>query len=245
METPHALESVWPGDVVVYDPRAGVVHGHRQLRRFVDQNKAWLSAHDARIETIASTAAEGRAVVELVAHLTDDGREIVWPVTVVAESHDERKMTFRTYCSQWPVDGRRHIRPAILAAGGVGLAGAVARYRAALDTGDADEIVSTFAAGGYYREPVGPPTVYRGVDEVRAFFADRFHTAGGGITLQPCVVTDDGVRCAVEYNCTRWGSHELLPQAGIGIYERDGDGLLAAVRVYDDVEAPVAAMRVD
>jgi hypothetical protein len=42
----------------------------------------------------------------------------------------------------------------------------------------------------------------------------------------------------VEFNCARWGTHELPPQAGIGVYERDPDGLLAAVRVYDDIESP-------
>jgi hypothetical protein len=31
----------------------------------------------------------------------------------------------------------------------------------------------------------------------------------------------------------------LPPKAGIGVYERGANGLLAAVRVYDDVEAPV------
>jgi hypothetical protein len=51
-------------------------------------------------------------------------------------------------------------------------------------------------------------------------------------------VTDDGVRCAVEYNCVRWGSHDLPPQAGLGVCERGPDGLLTAVRVYDDVEPP-------
>ena len=51
-------------------------------------------------------------------------------------------------------------------------------------------------------------------------------------------MTDDGVRCALEYNCVRWGSHDLQPQAGIGVYERGPGGLLAAARVYDDVEAP-------
>src|SRR4051794_26616040 len=29
------LEAVWPGRVVIYDPRAGDVRGHRELRRFV------------------------------------------------------------------------------------------------------------------------------------------------------------------------------------------------------------------
>ena len=33
----HALETVWPAEVVVYDPRAGTVRGHRQLRQFVRQ----------------------------------------------------------------------------------------------------------------------------------------------------------------------------------------------------------------
>jgi hypothetical protein len=52
------------------------------------------------------------------------------------------------------------------------------------------------------------------------------------------MVTDDGVRCALEYNCVRWGSHDLPPQAGLGVYERGPDGLLAAARVYDDIEPP-------
>ena len=30
----------------------------------------------------------------------------------------------------------------------------------------------------------------------------------------------------------------LPPQAGLGVYERGPDGLLAAARIYDDVEPP-------
>ena len=33
------LENAWPGDVVVYDPRAGEVRGHRQLRQFVHRTR--------------------------------------------------------------------------------------------------------------------------------------------------------------------------------------------------------------
>jgi hypothetical protein len=40
-------------------------------------------------------------------------------------------------------------------------------------------------------------------------------------------------------NRGRARADDLPPQAGIGIYERGPDGLLAAARVYDDVEAPV------
>jgi hypothetical protein len=55
-------------------------------------------------------------------------------------------------------------------------------------------------------------------------------------------MTDDGVRCAVEYNCVGWGDHELPAQAGLGVYERGPSGLLAAVRLYDDIEPPAARL---
>ena len=29
------LETVWPGEVVIYDPRSGEVRGHKQVRRFI------------------------------------------------------------------------------------------------------------------------------------------------------------------------------------------------------------------
>src|ERR1700760_1237681 len=157
----HVLETAWPGEVVVYDPRAGEVRGHRQLRHFVSQNQAWMADHHARVETIASTSADGRAVVELLAHLDGDGQHLAWPVAVVAESPDELSVVFRTYCSQWPVDGRRHLRPPILPPGDTDPGDVVGRYQAALGTGDADAIVRTFEPDGYYREPIGPHLFYR------------------------------------------------------------------------------------
>jgi ketosteroid isomerase-like protein len=234
----HALETVWPVEVVIDDPRAGEVRGHRQLRHFVRANRAWFAERDARVETVASTVVGGRAVVEVLVHVAGDGPTLAWPVAVVAESPDERSVLFRTYCSQWPVDGRRHLRSPVLGLGDAHPGDVVGRYQAALGAGDAEAIVGTFAPEGYLREPVGPDDTHRGIPELRSFFASCF-SAGGGIGLQDCAVTDDGVRCAVEYNCIRWGSHDLPPQAGIGVFERTTDGLLAAVRIYDDVEAPV------
>ena len=234
-----ALQATWPGEVVIYDPRAGEIRGHHQLRRFVRQNQSWRSERHVSIETVASTSAGGRAVVELLAHLAVDGQEVPWPIAVVAEPTDDRSVVFRTYCSQWPVDGQRHLRPPILSPGPDRPGDVVARYRAALDAGDADAIVGTFAPDAYFREPIGPRYLHRGTTELTSFFTMCF-SGGGGIGLQDCAVTDDGVRCALEYTCVRWGRYELPAQAGIAVFERGQDGLLVGARVYDDVVAPFA-----
>jgi hypothetical protein len=198
-----------------------------------------LTKRHARTETLASTVAGARAVVELLVHLAGVGGDVAWPVTIVAESPDDRSVVFRTYFSHMPVEGQHEVRSPILEPGDAHPGDVVGRYQAALDAGDTEVIMSTFATSGYFREPIGPRYTHRGLAELRSFF-NRCFSAGGGIGLQHCAVTDDGVRCALEYNCLRWGRQNLAPQAGIGIYERGPDGLLAAVRVYDDIDAPFA-----
>ena len=94
---------------------------------------------------------------------------LVRPIAVVAESADDRSVVFRTHCSQWPVDGRRHIRPPILNPGLVHPGDIVGRYQAALDAGDADAILSTFSPDGNFREPIGSHGSHRGTDELRSF----------------------------------------------------------------------------
>jgi ketosteroid isomerase-like protein len=256
------LETVWPGEVVVYDPRLGEIRGHKQLRQFIRTSQNWLAERHARTETMAVTTANGRAVVELLAHLSIDGRDVDWPVAVVAESRDDRSVMFRTYGSLLPIEGQRSVRPVILtaafppepaiapepafppepalAAAPVHAGDVVGRYFAAVEAGDVEAAVRTFEADGYVRDPAGPQAIHRGAAELRSFFAAQF--SAGGIGLQQCAQTDDGVRCAVEYNCVRWGTRDLPPQPGLGVYERATDGLLAAARSYDDIEPPDALL---
>jgi hypothetical protein len=233
----HLLQATWPGQVVVNDPLVGEVRGHKELRRFVSQNQSWLAEQQARTEVISSTSDGQRAVVELVATLDQGGQRISWPIAVVAESPNDRSVVFRTYCSTVPHEGHRRLRPPILNAGGHEPDDVIGHYQTALDAGDVEGIVDTFQADGYIREPIGPDALHRGTDELRVYFLECFG-AGGGLTLEPCEVTDDGQKCALEYNCVRWGSRDIPAQAGIAIFERGADGLLAAVRVYDDVEPP-------
>ena len=231
-----ALEAVWPGQVVIYDPRAGVVRGHRQLRQFVSHNESWLAGLHARTEAVASTVVDGRAVVELLAHLNEDGRKLAWPVAVVAESPDDRSVVFRTYCSQWPVFGQHYVRSPILRPQPGTAGDVIGRYQAGVAAGDADAVVGAFEADGYFRGATGPDDLHRGTSALRSYFTRRL--SAGGIGVQDCAVTDDGTRCAVEYNLVRWGPRDLPPQAGIAVFDRGPDGLLAAARVYDDVQPP-------
>ena len=230
----RALRNSWPGEVVVYDPHAGEVRGHRQLRQFVHRNQVWLAQRQAHIEKLATTCVNGRAVVELLAHLTEDGRETAWPVAVVAESPDDRSVVFRTYCSQLPVDRRRPIRSPILSPIDTQPGDVVGSYLDALHAGDTDAVVGTFTTDGYVRESIAGH-LHRGAHELRAYF-DRCFSGGGGVGLQPCAITDDGTRCVLEYNCVTWGGRPVAPQAGLGVYERSPDGLLSAARAYDDVD---------
>jgi hypothetical protein len=235
---PRLLEKVWPGQVVVYDPLVGEVQGHRELRHFVTRNRAWLADHEASTETVSAIRVGRRAVVELVATLQGEGGRVTWPIAVVADSADDHSVVFRTYCSTLPFDGRRHLRPPILEPGGQYPGDVIGRYGAALQAGRADGVAETFLPDGYFRGPIGPDALHRGRDALRAFYLDCFST--GGISLELCAVTDDGQQCALEYNCVRWGSSDLPPQAGLAVFERGADELLAAVRVYDDVVRPAA-----
>lgn len=229
------LEDVWPAEVVVFDPRAGTVRGHRQLRQFVKRSKALLADRHARTEDVATTVVGNRVVVELLGHLIYEGQEVDWPIAVVADSPDDRSVVFRTYLSERVIDGQQHLRAPILPVDDVPLADIVTTYQAALASGDVDGVVNTFTPDGYLREPLGGKHVHRGCTELRTFFREAFRH-DGGISLDTCAVTDDGVRCAVEYNRISRSSRGPAPQAGIAVYERGADGLLAAIRVYDDVE---------
>lgn len=236
--SPHALEAAWPGRIVVHDPRAGEVTGHRELRRFVATNQEWLRARHARIETVSSTADGSCAAVELLARLEISGTAVAWPVAVVAEATDRYSLDLRTYCSQVVVDGRRHRRAPLLGPGAVPPDGVVGRYLAGLEAGDVDEVVATFAEDGYLREAVGEPDVHRGEDGLRSFYS-RLLGTGDGVALECCQATDDGVRCVVEYNDVSTRG-EWPPQAGLAVFERADDGRIAAVRCYDDIERPAA-----
>jgi len=234
-----SLRVSFAGPPAVDDPLGGRVRGAAELDRFVADRHAWLAERRARVVAGRTTRATGRTVVESVLELRQGSRDIALPIAVVGDlAPDGRLRAVRVYHSSWPLEGRHHVRPPLLAADhGVRLHGAVADYQRALADGDVDAIVATFEPDGYFREPSGEPYVHRGQTALRAFM--RQILGAGGIGIEHAAVTDDGVVCAIEFNAVRFGSRALEPQAGLAVYERGPGGKLQAARIYDDVNVEV------
>jgi hypothetical protein len=221
--------------VVVYDPAAGRVEGDR-LVAFVQRGLSGSGGTAPASDWVATTATPGRAVGEAVVQITGGRGPVALPIAAVADVTGTAREV-RLYYSQWPLKGGHSLRPPLLAGGSDHPQGWPGRYHEALAAGDVQGILETFEPGGYFREPSGERFAYRGAERLRDIFA-RFFSAGGGIVLEHCAVTDDGRRAVLEYNAVRWGRQRLPPQAGLGVYERGPSGRLQAARVYDDVEPP-------
>lgn len=224
------------------DPRHGRVRGADALRAFLIETDAWLGERAARWEPVAGTRTRDRQVEEGVLHLEEPGgRRVALPVALVGErAPGGGYARVRVYHSMWPLSGRHCVRAPLLEPNAaLVLPDSVGLYQAALAMGDVDGVLESFEPGdAYAREPSGGTYLHSGAQGLRAFYSALF-SAGGGIPLGHCTVTDDGVRCAVEYVVTRWGSTPLPPQAGVAVYERGSTGRLHAARIYDDVEPPL------
>ena len=237
---PARLLEAYPGGVTIDDPLAGRVEGRAALEAYSESSAAWLHDRNSATRPVATTIGAARAIGEFDLELTQAGHTFVLPVAVVIEPDPAvAAVRIRVYHSQWPLLGHHVIRPPLLHRDpSVRESDVVGAYQAALAAGDAAAIVATFEPDGCFREPSGPQFRVCGTPVLTEFFA-RFFSAGGGIVLEHCTVTEDGVRTALEFNAVKWGGVDLPPQAGVAIYERGPSGRIREARIYDDVEGPV------
>jgi hypothetical protein len=235
----NAIAAGFAGEPSVDDPFAGAVRGAGALDGFVAERRAWLAARAARLTVGPVTRAAGRTVVEATLRLHHGGRDVDLPIAVVGDDAPAgRVRALRVYHSFWPLEGKHRVRAPLLPRDpGADIAGIVAAYQRALAAGDVDAIVATFEPDGYFREPSGEPWVHHGTAELRKFMMQIL--AAGGIGIEHATVTDDGTRCAIEFNAVRFGKRAIPPQAGLAVYERGPSGRLRAARIYDDVNVEV------
>ncbi len=210
---PDALIRSFAGEPRINDPRGGYVEGTRELRAFVAGMVHWLRERDAVVENVALTRTQTRTVEEVVLHLLgDDGGRVELPVAIVSDRNPDRTLkAIRIYHSLWPLTGSSTVRPPLLPEDpSLHAEGTPGDYQRELAEGDLGGIVGTFEPEGYAREPSGGAYLHRGEEGLREFYVHLFAN-GGGIPLEHCTLTDDGVRCAIEYNCVRWGVTDIPP----------------------------------
>lgn len=236
-----AVSSLFSGEPLIDDPRAGRVEGAKAVEGFVADTAAWLAECHARVEPVAITSDHRRDVTESVLHLELPGGPWGLPVAVVTERSGEAVSQIRVYHSMWPLIGAHRVRAPLLPPNTtMVLGGAVADYQRALALGNLEGIIRSYEPDATIREPSGGRYAFSGTEKIREIYTLQFAN-GGGIQIQHCTATDDSVSCAIEYNAMRWGDTVLSPQAGVAVYVRGASGRLAAARIYDDVEPPAVS----
>lgn len=233
------LRALFDGAPRVNDPRLGWVEEER-FDQFVENSHLGLLERSATVEHVSTTATATGATEECVLRLSRYGNAVALPVAIASDTApDARLESIRVYHSMSPLVGFHLVRGPILPTlGECVLPDVIGRYHDCLARGDAAGIVQQFAPSGGLREAGGSSDVHRGPAALLRFFNVLFAN-GGGLGLEHCAISDEGASCALEYVVTTWGRSSLPHQAAAAVYERADTGLLAEVRMYDDVENPL------
>jgi hypothetical protein len=233
------LRALFEGAPRVNDPRLGWVEEGR-FDQFVENSHLGLLERSASVEHLSTTATATGATEECVLRLSRYGSAVALPVAIASDTApDARLESIRVYHSMTPLVGFHLVRAPILpVVADMALPDVIGRYHDCLARGDAAGIVQQFAPSGGLREASGSSEVHRGPAALLRFFNLLFAN-GGGLDVGHCAIADEGASCALEYVVTTWGRSTLPHQAAAAVYERADTGLLAEVRMYDDVENPI------
>ncbi|HKC11154.1 MAG TPA: nuclear transport factor 2 family protein [Vicinamibacteria bacterium] len=234
----RGLRDLFRGPPRVNDPYLGWVEESR-FDEFVEDSHQGLQERSATVEHLGTTATGDGATEECILRLVRSRDTVSLPVAIASDtSPDARLGSIRIYHSMRPLLGFHIVRAPILPVlATLVLPDVVSRYHDCLARGDLAGILEQFAPEGQLREPGGEVPIHRGATQLRRFFTLLFAN-GGGLGLEHCAMADEGASCALESVLTTWGHTRLPRQAAAAVYERADSGLLAEVRMYDDVEYP-------
>ena len=235
-----AVEQMAGGFPVVHLPNAGPAGSPGALDAVLTE-LGWMARRIEEVRGVGVTTTNTLLLeeVEVVIAPGPGSAGIVLPLACVLDRRQPSAPQIRVYYSNWPLSQCHFVRPPLLRAADIALPeDFVGAYHRALRAGELAAIVESFEADGLAREPAGGAHAYRGPERLRSFYA---HLCGEdtGIALEYCTLNDDGVRCALEYNCVNWAGTPIPPQAGVAVYQRGSSGRLAAARIYDDVDPPM------
>ncbi len=231
------IRSMFVGEPFLNEPTKGPVQGKRAFDHFVRNYRQWMQRRNPRVDHIGSITGDNRTVEECILHLDYKGESIDLPVAVIADLEGDKFTQIRIYHSMWPLFKHHSVRvPTLPVSDTLQVPPLIDQYMKCLSEGDAETIIGLFEKEAYVREPSGGEFKHTGLSAVSTFY--KMALSNGGIPLEHCTCTYDGINCAVEYTINKWGNNDLPTQAGIAVYEKGSSGLLSAVRIYDDVKPP-------
>ena len=226
---------------IIEDPRFPGNKGESQIREFVTNFQGWIANMSPKTEHLRTTATEHRVMSEDILHVKFSGETWELPVaTIVSKDLDRGANRVNIYYTNWPFNKKHSARKNLYNAPLADQAefeGAILNYVQSLLSGDLEKIRKSFEPDIYFREASGPPYVHWGRNAVVDYFQGLF--ANGAPMLRDDTVTDDGRTIFMEFSVVGWNGQtrpEERWEAGLAVYERSRDGLMAGIRIYDDVE---------
>lgn len=214
-ETLEGLQRELLEQAVINDPFSGEI----SAVAFKDSSMLWPGENWARAEHFHTTEADGRRVVELRCY-KDAASDEFLPISFVFDPSAADGPTAYVYSDHHLVEDRARILDPV-----PGLHpwrdedDVLYSYFQALGQNKIEDVLAHFAEDGYFMHSNG--SVHLGHDELRADFEKMLE--GGGIRIDYCRLTDDGVTCVVE-------AYMPSGRPAIAIYERGG-AVLKAVRI--------------
>lgn len=215
-KTLEDLQSALLEQTVINDPFSGEI----SAAAFKNGSMLWPGDNWARVEHFHTTEADGRSVVEVRCY-KDATADAFLPVSFVFDPKAPTGPTAYVYSDHHLVEDRARILEPV-----PGLhpwrdeEDMLFSYFKVLGENKIDDILAHFAEDSYFMHSNGG--IHLGYDALRADFEKMLE--GGGIRIDYCRLTDDGVTCVVE-------AYMPSGRPAIAIYER-GETVLKAVRIY-------------
>ena len=228
-------------DGLVEDPRFPGIKGAEAIQQFVSDFGEFVNPMSPRVEHLRTSATEKRVLCEDILHLQFQGESLELPVaTVVANDETGGFTRVHVYYTNWPFNKKHSKRRNLYKErlkDQAEFEGAILNYVQCLLSGDLEKIRDSFEADIYFREASGPPYVHWGRNAVVDYFRGLF--SRGAPMLRDDTVSDDGRTVFMEFTPYGWAGQEWDEkewEAGLAAYERSRDGLICAIRIYDDVD---------
>jgi hypothetical protein len=235
-----AMQNLVGTDGIIEDPRFPSNVGEEQISTFVSQFSEWIAAMSPSVEHLRSAVTPHRALSEDILHIQFNGEIWELPVATVVSKDISGSTRVHVYYTNWPFSKNHSARKNLFRKPlpeQAEFEGAILNYVQSLLSGDLEKIRQSFEADVYFREASGPPYFHWGRNAVVNYFKGLF--ANGAPMLRDDTVSDDGRTVFMEFSVIGWNG-EARPEerweAGFAVYERSRDGLIAGIRIYDDVE---------